>query len=192
MEARLPGATLRPEEWEQLRTAPCSVCGSAGDAERGPQNVGTKDWRLGVVSHNVFPLCRGCWAVRAGMSPQALRDRARGMHRWLSDPEARKARLATLCPPRKDHELRRSARREAAKCGAEPSSLSLLRGVSARPCYYCGTDGPSGADRVDSYACPSYAAGNMVPCCYLCNRMKHVLPRLVFLQQIRRIALAAH
>lgn len=42
--------------------------------------------------------------------------------------------------------------------------------LCSAPCHYCGTKGPGGIDRVDSSK--DYVRGNVVPCCWICNRMK--------------------
>lgn len=60
-----------------------------------------------------------------------------------------------------------------------------------RPCAYCGvtpieTGILSGIDRVDN-AC-GYVCGNCVPCCEMCNRMKHKNDKEVFIAQATRIA----
>ena len=42
--------------------------------------------------------------------------------------------------------------------------------LCSAPCRYCGTKGPGGIDRIDSSK--GYVQGNVVPCCWMCNRMK--------------------
>jgi|SRR3990167_8777604 len=90
--------------------------------------------------------------------------------------------------------------RHAKKVGVR---FRLLRktfdAITQEPCHYCGTlpsnvrrvkrgHGEftySGIDRKDSSK--DYIRQNVVPCCMICNRMKHRLGYQQFLRQIKRI-----
>ena len=59
------------------------------------------------------------------------------------------------------------------------------------PCFYCASP-PSprtGIDRLDPRA--GYVIGNVVPCCWLCNRMKSNTPALAFVQRCVAISKTA-
>ena len=55
-------------------------------------------------------------------------------------------------------------------------------------CYYCGVrpDPPNGVDRVENGE--GYILGNVVPCCWTCNRMKSDLTLQEFLDHCARVA----
>lgn len=91
------------------------------------------------------------------------------------------------------------------KKGAEgrnlPFSLSEeeFKALVESPCHYCGdtktlvtcgngTNNPyhhNGIDRVDNNY--GYVAGNVAPCCSVCNSMKSILPYEMFLGQVGKI-----
>lgn len=55
------------------------------------------------------------------------------------------------------------------------------------PCHYHGgPEASRGVDRVDSLV--GYVAGNVVPCCGTCNRMKNAFTQELFLERCRTIA----
>lgn len=56
-----------------------------------------------------------------------------------------------------------------------------------KPCFYCKANIISiGIDRVDNDK--GYEIDNLVPCCYLCNRMKMDLPQIDFIVRCIKIA----
>lgn len=69
--------------------------------------------------------------------------------------------------------------------------------ITSQSCYYCGTPPlmkevkPSGIfihngiDRIDNRL--GYTKLNCVPCCTLCNNMKHKLTEKIFLEHIKKI-----
>lgn len=63
-------------------------------------------------------------------------------------------------------------------CGAAPSNVA--RHESRHGVYLY-----SGIDRISSSI--GYEPGNVRPCCWVCNRMKHVLSESEFVSHIRRI-----
>lgn len=66
---------------------------------------------------------------------------------------------------------------------------SLLRDFWGKPCYYCGDCLPTiGIDRLDSK--DGYVAGNMVPCCSMCNFMKNTAEKDAFIEKC--VAVAKH
>lgn len=82
--------------------------------------------------------------------------------------------------------------RASAKKKGQDFSLTLrqFEVLIRKPCLYCG-DIPDpialgGIDRVDNGK--GYTAGNSVPCCVICNKMKKAFPVADFLNRIRRIA----
>jgi hypothetical protein len=68
------------------------------------------------------------------------------------------------------------------------------------PCYYCGLEPSSimqkrrawspfvynGIDRIDNQL--GYTMSNCLPCCAICNHMKHVLSYEAFIRHVNRIA----
>ena len=55
-----------------------------------------------------------------------------------------------------------------------------------KPCYYCGSKIKNiGLDRIDSKK--GYEKDNLIPCCWICNRMKHTLGQKEFLNQCLKI-----
>jgi hypothetical protein len=52
-------------------------------------------------------------------------------------------------------------------------------------CYYCGDINSNGIDRINNDI--GYTIENSVPCCYICNQMKHKFTKEVFLNQISLI-----
>lgn len=54
------------------------------------------------------------------------------------------------------------------------------------PCFYCGGEiATIGLDRVDNSK--GYEINNLVPCCIICNRMKHVLDQELFYEHVAKI-----
>lgn len=80
-----------------------------------------------------------------------------------------------------------SAYEYAAKYRNHSFSLTLdtFRELTAGHCHYCGDPNCGGIDRVDNSL--GYIDGNVVGCCGLCNKMKHVNSKQKFLTQIRKI-----
>lgn len=78
------------------------------------------------------------------------------------------------------------------KHGAKKRGLAFevtrpdFEAMREKPCWYCGAPGPSGVDRVDNAM--GYIEGNMVPCCFNCNRMKMHQNLQEFLDACVRIA----
>lgn len=72
-------------------------------------------------------------------------------------------------------------------------SEQQLRILVTSPCHYCGLPSSmerngfvfNGVDRVDNSL--GYTPDNSVPCCKVCNHMKHVLTEEEFLAHIKRI-----
>lgn len=88
---------------------------------------------------------------------------------------------------------RNSAHRRGHEFNISLEDFTILVGKN---CQYCGTEpGQSmrgrklkhnGIDRVDNSK--GYVLENCVPCCGLCNRMKHALGIHTFLEHVSRIA----
>lgn len=57
--------------------------------------------------------------------------------------------------------------------------------ITSKLCYYCGSEGKMGIDRIDSKL--EYTQDNTVPCCYICNMMKYTHSTKFFLSHIERI-----
>jgi hypothetical protein len=55
-----------------------------------------------------------------------------------------------------------------------------------KPCKYCGQEA-KGVDRVDNNK--GYLIGNMVPCCWVCNKMKIDHSKEDFIAQCKRIVM---
>ena len=82
------------------------------------------------------------------------------------------------------------------ECG-NTAQVSVSRLASGKAnCHYCGkppnkshrkcdTFLYNGLDRVDNSI--GYIASNVVPCCYICNKMKGELPVEVFLEHLNNI-----
>lgn len=68
-------------------------------------------------------------------------------------------------------------------------SLSFLAFMTFwnRPCNYCGSAIETvGLDRVDSAV--GYIFSNLVPCCWVCNRMKGEMSTAAFIEQCRKVS----
>jgi hypothetical protein len=80
-------------------------------------------------------------------------------------------------------------------------TLSQFVEIVTKDCHYCGSAGAlpvrkerkygqnllmNGIDRLENTI--GYRAGNVVPCCTICNTMKHVANSDDFLSRVRRIA----
>lgn len=63
-------------------------------------------------------------------------------------------------------------------------SLDEAKALFVAPCDYCGGVG-GGIDRIDSAA--GYIAGNVAPCCAICNYAKRDLPREAFLRWVESV-----
>ncbi len=62
----------------------------------------------------------------------------------------------------------------------------MFREYYKSECYYCGDTLKSvGFDRIDNSK--GYSLGNIVPCCTLCNIMKHKITKSDFIQQCIKI-----
>lgn len=64
-------------------------------------------------------------------------------------------------------------------------TVSEFESLLTQPCAYCGTTEKIGVDRSDSSL--GYSSENAVPCCFMCNIMKHTHSLDTFLNQIKRI-----
>jgi hypothetical protein len=53
------------------------------------------------------------------------------------------------------------------------------------PCHYCGAGAPNGIDRIRPDC--GYLPDNVVPCCWICNRMKHLFGLELFLDHVAKI-----
>lgn len=52
-------------------------------------------------------------------------------------------------------------------------------------CYYCGDENSKGIDRIDNNI--GYTIENVLPCCKMCNQMKHMFTKEIFLNKIKLI-----
>lgn len=58
--------------------------------------------------------------------------------------------------------------------------------LTSAPCYYCGSElDYVGIDRIDTNK--GYIYNNVVPCCFICNKMKNTLTIDQFIKQIDKI-----
>jgi hypothetical protein len=78
-------------------------------------------------------------------------------------------------------------------------SIDEIRHLTKQDCYYCGISPYrthkvnkrvgeyiyNGIDRIDNTI--GYTVENCVSCCYICNRMKHAMAHIEFIQHIERI-----
>lgn len=64
-------------------------------------------------------------------------------------------------------------------------TVSEFENLLSQPCTYCGTNEKIGVDRSDSSL--GYSLENAVPCCFMCNIMKHAHSLDSFITQIKRI-----
>lgn len=61
--------------------------------------------------------------------------------------------------------------------------MDTAQQLFSSPCHYCNyQDGRTGIDRVDS--AQGYQHGNVVPCCFMCNGMKHTHSKQTFLRLV--------
>ena len=88
--------------------------------------------------------------------------------------------------------------KQSAKCRGLDYSLSdtVIFSIIKESCHYCGTppNKPhrenssflyNGVDRVDNSL--GYVQDNVVPCCYICNKMKGVLSKEEFMEHLDKI-----
>lgn len=170
-------------------TRPCAVCDNVTQpCYLGRKNVALVRWADGLVDGNVFPVCARCWNIRAGLSPDLLREQCMRIHKFMTDPTRSKVMAIARPLHHRQRQLaqrRDMKRRELAHCNLISTKLPQFDGL---PCYYCGDRSRQGVDRIDSNRCPGYTYSNTVPCCTLCNKMKHVLPKSLFLDAVRNVA----
>lgn len=114
-------------------------------------------------------------AAMARLPPNPMRPDSgfRGVIRGYKNKAAAKGVVFTLAEP----ELRRLFESECFFCGAPPSNIMFRDRPS--PFVY------SGLDRIVPVL--GYVSGNVRGCCWICNRMKHVLSDDEFLGHIRKI-----
>lgn len=180
---------LTEEAVETLASSPCSVC-TARTARNnfGRKNIGTLHWKLSLQPSNVFALCARCWNIRAGQTPANLIKQCLAIDKFLRNKDQRRVLLQVNSVGRTTAaQSRDMRRRELKKCGEEASRVTTS--YPGLVCYYCGNADRVGVDRLDNDACPSYVTQNTVPCCTLCNKMKHVLPKPLFLDAVQNVAL---
>lgn len=184
---------LDARTWNMLETAPCAFCGSNHREKRDLRNIAVLSRAAPISANNVAPCCPLCWATRAGMTVAELSDRAGRIVAYAgSDARARayrKVMAQDFAPTNTGRFSRDMRRRDKRKCRGKSKTdyVWLARELGRFPCWYCG-DKATGADRIDSLVCPGYAADNVVPCCTMCNSMKHVLPRGTFLRHMQHLA----
>lgn len=79
-----------------------------------------------------------------------------------------------------------------ARCHKPPIPFELLRAefnaILGHPCHYCGTtQSPRGLDRINTDDAVGYTLLNVVPACFVCNRMRMHVPYEAFLAHMRAI-----
>ncbi len=102
----------------------------------------------------------------------------------------REQRAATSAKWRAEHplEMRFNSTKSRAKYRKLEFTLSFAEFSAGcnEDCHYCGSYMVAGGlDRVDN--AKGYVAGNVVPCCIICNRMKRDYPLEKFLAHVRLI-----
>ena len=179
--------------WEELEHAPCAFCGSRQRAGRDMRNIAVLSRAAAVDADNVAPCCPLCWSTRAGASPADFRAHASRIARYAGSrgrAQEYGALMRQRGSPASARFSRDMRRRDKQKCGGSDTDHDRLSAQLSRfPCWYCGR-ASTGADRVDSAVCPGYSPQNVVPCCTLCNSMKHVLPRGTFLRHMQHVVRA--
>jgi hypothetical protein len=63
---------------------------------------------------------------------------------------------------------------------------SEFKSIIARPCHYCGINGPNGIDRKNNYL--GYTLDNSLPCCSICNIAKRDMNYETFITYLHRIS----
>ena len=189
---------LDPSEWREMQSSPCQICKhDTPEHERGYHNVATTEWKKGIISGNVRPVCEMCWKLRSGMTDDELRRKCGQITANLANDSLRRAAVSkALETPgplnsRQKQVLRNTRRRMLSQCGLEldNKTLKAISKMLRCPCHYCG-EKSVGLDRLDSFICPSYELTNLVPCCKLCNSMKHTLTKNQFLSHVQKISLS--
>jgi len=184
---------LRADDWAYLEAGSCEFCGSESQEQpRGLQHVAVLDWKLPIARGNVARSCPLCWSMRNGRGVDEFRRKCDQIASFngpgkKAHYDESAARVDTLDPARVARLTSQIRRRETDKCSESVDAESVALAALAFPCWYCGGKS-SGADRLDSLRCPGYELANIVPCCEECNRMKHVMPRGVFLRHAERVA----
>lgn len=125
------------------------------------------------------PICRPCWrdvqrASRARHPEYKVKEAAAQRARYRRDPAKYKVR-----------QVRGNARQRGLSIGLTDERIVEL---SSQDCSYCGA--PAGAllngiDRVDNRI--GYEEGNVVPCCFVCNRAKQDAGREEFIAWAARV-----
>ena len=180
-------SALTDDDWDRLSKEDCQFCGCHIRHSRNLQNIAIKDWNRTIDSTNVITSCQLCWSTRDGASPEAFRLKCREIANFNANASIKKNKYQIAkAPPREEIQKLNSQirKRELSKCRAlNGDALLVATTVLSYPCWYCGCKS-TGADRLDSFKCPGYVLANVVPCCEKCNRMKHVLPRGLFLRHM--------
>ena len=189
---------LVPAEWQELESSPCQICKDNTPAhERGYRNVATTEWKKGIISGNVRPVCEMCWKIRSGMTDDQVSSKCAAIAANLANDTLRRAAVSKALqmsgPPnsRQQQVLRNTRRRMLSQCGLEldDKTLEAISKMLQCPCHYCG-EKSVGLDRLNSFICPSYELTNLVPCCTLCNSMKHTLTKNQFLSHVLKISMS--
>lgn len=79
---------------------------------------------------------------------------------------------------------KRSAKQHSRKFELTKDELAA---IISQPCYYCGElqENFNGIDRLDNSK--GYIRNNCIPCCSMCNRMKHAFTEKDFLNKCKQI-----
>jgi len=64
-------------------------------------------------------------------------------------------------------------------------AYDFFKKTVTQPCYYCGNEPINGIDRLDNSK--GYVSDNCIPCCSICNWMKHKKNVIDFLYQVYKI-----
>jgi hypothetical protein len=186
-----------------IQFAPCSICGMR-DEHRTHQNVGLIDNKKGVVPGNIIPLCHMCFRTRFGLSVKDYRAQATLITLHKTSQEQQQQHHEPLTRQYLDKIYRRVTRRHDIHCKDNPDvrvidQVEFIRLMSPNyqteqdhnimervpgECYYCGC-APTGLDRIDPKGC--YDENNVLPCCWLCNGMRHTMPIIMFLRHMVRV-----
>ncbi|QBZ81605.1 hypothetical protein pclt_cds_1019 [Pandoravirus celtis] len=168
----------------------CFYCGVAR-SDSVLLGIDRYDNTIGYEAENCRPCCGKCNYIKSNIEVSAFLDKCRDVRSVATaGPPALSPEQVELLP-RTAKETNRKTILRGYKRGAIRRGLEyqladddFMRLLDA-PCHYCWT-AKGGVDRMDNNI--GYLPSNSVPCCGVCNHMKHTYSVEEFVQQCVRVA----
>lgn len=178
--------SLSKDEAIGFWTSACFYCGDKPlfDPEGGSlTTIDRVDNTQGYIFSNVVPACLTCNRIKSNITLDVFQ-------RAVSHIAARNGCPHGTTAPEVFHTTGHSTFRDYLRNKDRrdiPFHLSEAEfdQLQAHDCHYCGKQGPSGIDRLDSNGI--YESTNCVPCCTLCNQLKGKLLPEAFVQKCIQI-----